>query len=109
MDALVDGEAGNLAEVGIAVSTKRADTVGTEGKSLRLALIYLLESFLAFHVFCLYKVNNLCVREIYLSAMFCLAPMFSLKRRRKSALSRLLVRMVMTCVSPGSMEKKLSL
>ena len=49
VDAFVDGQARNLAQVRVAVCTDGADTIGAESHSLRLTLVNLLESFLAFH------------------------------------------------------------
>ena len=49
VDAFVDGQTGNLAQIGIAVRPDGAYAVGAEGKSLRVALIDILESFLALH------------------------------------------------------------
>ena len=47
--ALVDGEAGYLAEVGVAVCADGADAVGAEGDGFGLAFVFLKEFFLAFH------------------------------------------------------------
>ena len=49
VDAFVDSQAGYLAEVSIAVCTDGADAIRAESHSLRLTLVNLLESFLAFH------------------------------------------------------------
>ena len=47
--ALVDGEAGYLAEVGVAVCADGADAVGAEGDGFWFAFVFLKEFFLAFH------------------------------------------------------------
>ena len=49
MDALIDGEAGNLTQVMVGMSPDGTDPVGAEGYALRIATIYLIKSLFAIH------------------------------------------------------------
>ena len=107
VDAFVDGKAGYLAQVGIAVCTDGTDTIGAESQRFRLTLVNLMEFLLAFHgVLSILRV--LSIRRDYFTVMFCMAPIFSQKRRRYSK-PRRDVRTMMVFFSPGNREKKLSL